>query len=501
MDGLRGVRRYQELVIGAGALAAVYATSRHSYLLFHALAETFGVVVALCIFIIAWNARGFYDNAYLLLIGVASFFVGTLGLLHMLAYRGMGIFGPGEANLATQLWIAARGMESVSYLLAPLLIGRRPRPIVLFLLGAILTGLLLASILVWNVFPVSFVDAPGGGLTPFKIAAEYAICAVFAAALLLLYRRRRAFDPAVVRFLSAALAAAIAAEIAFTQYASVYGSANLLGHLLRIVSLYLVYKAIVQTALVRPYGLLFRELQQRERDLRVARATQEQTTQFLVHDMLNPLSGILGGVKSVLNHSREKLAPADSEMLEGALASGTWLATLTRALLDTAKLESGKSPVRIRPVGASQLVRDAVNHLSPWVRLRGEEVQVDVPEPEPTVMADPDLVGRVLVNVLGNSLRYSPPDSRITIRVSAASPDEIAFSVTDQGPGVPEGWIEKVFDRFLSASAREAGVSAFGLGLAFCKLAVEAQGGAIRLGNEPGGGATVTFTLPVVGME
>jgi two-component system sensor histidine kinase KdpD len=134
--------------------------------------------------------------------------------------------------------------------------------------------------------------------------------------------------------------------------------------------------------------------------------------------------------------------------------------------------------------------------MSPWISLQRADVYLEVPERDPMVLADPELTVRVLVNVLSNSLRYSPPDSTIAIRVRAQEPGEVSFSVTDQGPGVPEGWTEKVFDRFVSTKAREAGVASFGLGLAFCRLAVLAQGGRISLRNEPEGGATVTFTLP-----
>ncbi|MGZ3525193.1 MAG: MASE3 domain-containing protein, partial [Thermodesulfobacteriota bacterium] len=95
-------------------LAGLYVSSLYNYLLFHNLAEIFSIVIAFGIFAIAWNSRLFLDNNYLLFIGIAYLFVGGLDLLHTFSYKGMAIFGESGSNLPTQLWIAARYMESLS---------------------------------------------------------------------------------------------------------------------------------------------------------------------------------------------------------------------------------------------------------------------------------------------------------------------------------------------------------------------------------------------------
>jgi hypothetical protein len=100
-------------------LGLLYFTSTYSYLLFHSIAEIFSVVVAFGIFMLAWNSRRFLDNNSLLFIGIAYFFVGMIDILHTLAYKGMGVFSGYDANLPTQLWIAARYLQSISLLLAP----------------------------------------------------------------------------------------------------------------------------------------------------------------------------------------------------------------------------------------------------------------------------------------------------------------------------------------------------------------------------------------------
>ncbi len=254
--------------LGALVLAGLYLTSLYSYLLFHSIAELFSVVIAVGVFAIAWNSRRFLENNYLLFLGIAYLFVGGLDLLHALAYKGMEVFPGYSANLPTQLWIAARYLESLSLLLAPVWLGRRLRSHYVFLIYLVAFALLLLTIF-GRVFPVCFV--PGSGLTPFKIISEYFICAILLGAMAMLWRRRQEFDPGVLRLLAWSLVLTIASELAFTYYASVYGFANLVGHLLKIVSFYLVYKALIETGLMKPYNLLFRNLKLSEAAVREER--------------------------------------------------------------------------------------------------------------------------------------------------------------------------------------------------------------------------------------
>lgn len=490
------VRSYQSLLVGTVVLAGLYLTSRHSYLLFHSIAETFSVVVAASIFVIAWNARHLYDNTYLLLIGIASFFLAGLGLLHMFAYKGVGLFAGYDANLPTQLWIATRGMEAITFLIAPVVVGKRLRADLTFALYALITALVLASIFVWPIFPTCYVDRPGGGLTPFKIMGEYLICLALFICLVLLRLRQGDFDPQVLRLLAGSLALAIAAELAFTQYVSVYGPANLVGHLLKIISLYFLYRAIVLTALVRPLDLLFRDLKRHAQQLRASQQMQEQMTQFLVHDLRSSLTGVQTGVTMLRDGARAHLDETERGLLDGAIAASSWLLTLTNALLDTWHLESGEMRLRLAGQAPGELVAAAWEQVSLWARLGRVRLQTEVEPLAPSVLVDRDLTIRVLVNLLSNAIGYSPAGSAVTVRVASHGHNQVAFSVTDQGPGIPPEWREKVFDRFASVEARQAGIASTGLGLSFCRLAVEAQGGRVSLTSELGKGSTATLVLP-----
>ena len=263
VSGVGGVRRWSDLagaLAGAGVLVALYLLSRSNYLLFHSIIEGFSIVVAFSVFIVAWNTRRWVANDYLLLLGISFLFVGGIDFFHTLTYAGMGVFPGSGPNPPTQLWILSRYVESISLLAAPLFLSRRVRLLPVFGLYALVATLGATSILYWKVFPDAFIE--GLGLTVFKIASEYIICGILACALLFLYRQRAALERRAFRMLSAAIVVTIASELVFTLYSDVYGVSNMAGHLLKVVSFYLVYCAIIGTNLSSPYESLFRGIEE-----------------------------------------------------------------------------------------------------------------------------------------------------------------------------------------------------------------------------------------------
>ncbi len=263
---LRKAQVYITILAAVAALVGLYFSSLYNYLLFHSLAELFSILVAFGIFVIAWNSRQFLDNNYFIFIGVAYLFVGGIDLIHTLAYQGMGVFKVYGSNLATQLWLSARYVESITLLIAPFFIGRKLKVGHLLPVYGLVTALLLMSIFYWGIFPVSFIE--GSGLTLFKRISEYVISAILVGSVITLSTRRREFDSGVLRLLYLSIIVTIGSELAFTLYESPYGLPNIIGHLLKIVSFFLIYKAIIETGLVQPYKLLFRNLKQSEEGYR-----------------------------------------------------------------------------------------------------------------------------------------------------------------------------------------------------------------------------------------
>jgi signal transduction histidine kinase len=246
------------LLLGIILLIGLWIAKTYSYLLFHSLAELFSIVVACGVFMLAWNSRQLAQNTFLLSIGIAYLFISAFDLIHTLTYSGMGVFQGFDSNLPTQLWIAARYMESVSLLMASLMIGRKLKPGFVFSGYIIVTAVLLGSIFYLQIFPICFIE--GTGLTAFKKVSEYIISLLLLVSGLVLFNKRDEFEPNVLRLLIAAIAVTISSELAFTLYTDPYGIFNILGHYLKIVSFYLVYKAIVETGLKKPFTLLFRDI-------------------------------------------------------------------------------------------------------------------------------------------------------------------------------------------------------------------------------------------------
>lgn len=150
-------------------LLGLHLSVPYSYNLFHSLAETFSVVVACGIFMVAWNTREFSRVPYLTFLGVAYLFVAGLDVLHTLAYQGMDIFPDARPDLTTQLWLVARVMEAVSLVLAPLLGMRRFKAEALLIVYALVTAGLLTLIFTDH-FPLCYI--PGQGLTPSRFTAN-----------------------------------------------------------------------------------------------------------------------------------------------------------------------------------------------------------------------------------------------------------------------------------------------------------------------------------------
>jgi PAS domain S-box-containing protein len=275
--------KYVVVIIGALVLTGLYLASLYNYLLFHTLAEIFSIVVAYAIFVFAWNSRRMIDNTYLLFIGCAYLFIGVMDLVHTLGYTGMSIFYGYDTNLPTQLWIAARYMQSLSLLTAPLLMGKKLN-ITWLLSGNTVVVVLLLGMIFWGVFPDCFLE--GVGLTPFKKFSEYLISLILVGAFALLSRKRHEFDPGVVRLLMASIIFTIVSELAFTFYIHAYGFSNLMGHYFKIVSVYLIYKAIIETGLKKPFRFLLRNLKQREEAVRESeekfRSLAENTQDYIM---------------------------------------------------------------------------------------------------------------------------------------------------------------------------------------------------------------------------
>lgn len=241
-------------------LAFLYYTSLYNYLLFHTLAEFFSICIAFTIFVITWNSKKFLKNNLLIILGIAYLFIGGLDLLHTLSYKGMNIFTDYD-YYANQLWIATRFVESITILSSFFLIKYKKTLNFnfLFILYSTITSLIIFSIFIWKTFPVCFIDDTG--LTEFKVVSEYVISTILLSALIVSYFYRAFFNKQIYQYISISIIFTILSELSFTFYISNYGFSNLVGHFFKIISFYLIYKAIIEKAIKEPHETIFNDLQ------------------------------------------------------------------------------------------------------------------------------------------------------------------------------------------------------------------------------------------------
>jgi signal transduction histidine kinase len=529
----KAVRNVLLVVAAAVSLAGLYLLSRLNYLLFHSSVEIFSIVIAFAIFTIAWNARRIMDSNYLLFIGIACLFVGGVDLLHTLSYSGMGVFPEYGANLPTQLWIATRYMLSFSFLAALFFAKRKFRPSLVIAGYTAATALLFASIFYWGNFPTAFTD--GVGLTPFKVASEYVISLILLFAIFLLIKKRSEFNQNVVKFMVAAMAVAIAAEMSFTLYTDVHGIANMIGHMLTVVSFYLIYKALIETGLTKPYNLLFHDLKQNEITLTqytnelteineqlvqevaerkkaegALRQNEEhledlveektkllkdsermaaigQTAGMVGHDIRNPLQSIIGEVYladselATLPDSEEKANL--KENLEMIKQNIEYINKIVLDLQDFAKpLSPCDEETNIEQMVQEILTKNGIP----------ENIQTEahIENDARMARADSAFMRRILGNLVSNAVQAMPKGGKLVVQAHKEG-SAVVIDVMDSGIGIQEDARDKLFTPLFTTKSKGQG-----FGLAVVKRLIEALGGTVTFESEEGKGTKFVIRLP-----
>jgi PAS domain S-box-containing protein len=220
--------------------------------------------------------------------------------------------------------------------------------------------------------------------------------------------------------------------------------------------------------------------------------TREEVLAVVSHDLKNPVSTIGLAVHMLRQIGRADATPLAS-LIGSIQRSVDKMQMLIAHLLDFAKLQSGTFSLEAAAVRINRLAVSVIESLKLMADAKRQTIQLDVPPDLPTVAADPDRIGQVLSNLLGNAIKFTQEGG--SIRLSArAFGNEVIFSVADSGPGIPAEQLSKVFDRYWQAQhAKRLGI---GLGLSIAKGIVEAHGGRIWVESEPGKGSTFSFALP-----
>jgi signal transduction histidine kinase len=229
---------------------------------------------------------------------------------------------------------------------------------------------------------------------------------------------------------------------------------------------------------------------------RTLEQVREDMTHTMVHDLRNPLTGIVAALNMVLDGYMGALSPAHHQVLSIAHNSSERMMKLVNAILDVSRLESGRMPVNLIAVNVVDLIREAVQAQAALAQNKKIKLESDLPAGLPPVQADLNLIQRVLQNLIGNALKFTPEGGSVQVAArlvqESSTVGVVHVSVSDTGPGIPLEIQSQLFQKFVTGGQPEHGS---GLGLAFCKLAVEAHGQRMWVESSVGKGTTFAFGL------
>jgi signal transduction histidine kinase/CheY-like chemotaxis protein len=231
--------------------------------------------------------------------------------------------------------------------------------------------------------------------------------------------------------------------------------------------------------------------------LRALDRLKDEFVSVVSHELRTPLTSIRGSLQLVLEDLQSGVDPDQRQLLNIALNNCERLIRIINDILDVSKIEAGRLTLHTQPTEVRQLVQTATQAVAAVAQNARVTLAVVMPDDLPLVNVDGDRIVQVLVNLMSNAVNYAPVDSRVTIEAAMQGP-RVAISVQDQGVGISESDLARLFQKFqqvdTSGSRRKGGT---GLGLAISKALVEQHGGEITVESAPGHGARFTVILPV----
>ena len=223
-------------------------------------------------------------------------------------------------------------------------------------------------------------------------------------------------------------------------------------------------------------------------------ALREDLTAMIYHDLRSPLSNIISSLDMLGAILPVDGNPSLKSIFNIANRSTDRMQRLISSLLDINRLESGQAITNQKVVEVKGLVDNALAAVQPLLEGKQQAMEVKIAEACPPIWADEDMARRILINIIENGIKFTPTHGNLSVVVEP-SEGWVRFSVQDSGPGIPVEAREKIFEKFVRLQT-ERFAKGLGLGLAFCRLAVEAHGGRIWVDSQPGQGSCFNFTLP-----
>jgi signal transduction histidine kinase len=221
---------------------------------------------------------------------------------------------------------------------------------------------------------------------------------------------------------------------------------------------------------------------------------REDLTHTMVHDLRNPLTGISSSLKLLQGHAADLLPERYRQILDIAISSSGRMLKLVNAILDISRLESGRMPLDLTAFEVHDLVDEVSMMLSALIEAQDLTYEVRIDDDLPLAWGDKALIERVIQNLIANAVKFTPHEGSVCVEAYAEPdvPDTLWVSVSDTGPGIPSEIREHLFQKFVTGQQEKTGS---GLGLAFCRMVMEAHGERIWVSETSEAGTTFTFTL------
>ncbi len=226
--------------------------------------------------------------------------------------------------------------------------------------------------------------------------------------------------------------------------------------------------------------------------LRSTLEKRDDLTHMIVHDLRSPLTVVTGYMEALAETAN--LNPTEAKFVAEAQRGANDIRDMITTLLDVGRLEAGEMPLRLQSHDLAQIARKAVDRFSPV--LQNRVLSCDVPRDPVPIVCDADVIRRVLENLISNAVKFTPLDGTILVNVRRNAAD-VTILVSDDGEGIPPDQHKHIFEKFGQTDSGGEHRHSTGLGLAFCRLAVEAHEGKIGVKSEPGKGSTFWFKLPL----
>ncbi|MDQ3812890.1 MAG: PAS domain-containing sensor histidine kinase, partial [Armatimonadota bacterium] len=246
---------------------------------------------------------------------------------------------------------------------------------------------------------------------------------------------------------------------------------------------------------------LYKQLEELYDQLRAVNQLKNDLADMIVHDLRTPLTSLITGLQTV--ELLGNLNDDQQEFLNISVDGGLTLLGMINDLLDISRMEEGSLHLKYEEVVVVDLVERALKQVTSLAEHKNLTLVRDIAPDLPVLSADEDKLQRILMNLLGNAVKFTPFNGTISVAARLANQEAdgepaMLFSVTDTGEGIPEEAFERIFEKFAQVETRQAGRKmSSGLGLTFCKMAVEAHGGRIWVDSELGKGSTFSFTIPL----